>query len=214
MFTGLIQQVGRVLRWERREGGARLSVRHEPWKAPLEVGESVAVQGACLTAAEIGDGWFRCDVLAETLARTNLQDRPPGAAVNLERSLRFGDLLGGHLVSGHVDGKGHVLRLDRHGSDWALIVECSGELLRGIVVKGSIACDGVSLTVAELASDSFTVAVIPHTWQHTSLRELGVGDAVNLELDMIGKYVYRYLAVQRPSKGIHMDDLRNAGFPV
>ena len=212
MFTGLVEKVGRLVALDSTGAGATVRVAHDAWETPLVQGESVAVQGACLTVASVGAGEFVCDVLAETLDRTTLASTPAGAALNLERALRLGDRLGGHMVSGHVDGLGTLAGVRRAGRDRVLRVACAGELLRGIVSKGSIAVDGVSLTVAALDPDAFEVAIIPTTWEQTSLGVRQVGDRVNLETDMLGKYVQRLLGRTAPGAGICMDDLQRAGF--
>ncbi|MBN1556989.1 MAG: riboflavin synthase, partial [Lentisphaerae bacterium] len=155
---------------------------------------------------------FECDVLAETLARSSLGAKTAGAPVNLERALRVGDRVGGHFVAGHVDGTGRVAAVERAGSDWALRVVCDGMLTREMVPKGSVACDGVSLTVTALDADGFTVHVIPFTWTHTTLGRLGTGAAVNIETDMIGKYVRRMLARQGDAGGVDRALLERAGF--
>lgn len=193
MFTGLIQRTGRLERLTRSAGGWRLLVSHAPWPEPLAPGESVAVQGACLTVAEACAEGFAADLLEETLARTALARLPPGARLNLERALRLGDRLGGHIVSGHVDETGRVRAVGRKGRDATMTVSCSPRLAALTVLKGSIAIDGVSLTVAALAGDSLAVEIIPHTWENTSLSERRVGDAVNLEADILGKHVARLL---------------------
>lgn len=214
MFTGLTQQVGTLAGKKARSDGMSLVIRHAPWDAPLVVGESVAVQGACLTVTSIRTGEFTCDVLAETLKKTTLGGISTGAKLNLERALRADDRLGGHIVTGHIDGTGRVHSLEQKGDDWILEVACGHELLAGIVPKGSVAIDGVSLTVADLRSASFTVHLIPHTWTHTSLHVLKTGWSVNLETDLIGKYVQRYLGLMQQDKGLTLDKLRAAGFAV
>jgi len=175
-------------------------------------GESIAVDGVCLTAVEADERSVRFDVLMETLHRTGFGERKLGDLVNLERALRLGDAMGGHMVTGHVDGTGTIRSLTRAGRDWVVEAACSNELLSGIVPKGSIALDGISLTVAELRAESFTVHIIPHTWQNTSLSQARVGRLVNLETDIIGKYVARYLQKGLPSSHIGWDTLKNAGF--
>lgn len=212
MFTGLIQQVGKLTRRETAAGGLRLIVDAPAWTPPLAEGESVAVNGVCLTAAWVRGAEFAGDVLRETLDRTNLGDKPAGSPLNLERALRMGDLLGGHLVTGHVDGVGTLLQKRSAGRDWVLRIACSNELLRGMVVKGSLAVDGVSLTIADLDSSSCTIHIIPFTWNQTSLRDLQEGASVNLETDIIGKHVRRLMEAGGGAAPITMERLRRAGF--
>jgi riboflavin synthase len=212
MFTGIIQQVGTLSGKKARGDGMSLVIRHEPWDTALGVGESVAVQGACLTVTSFHAGEFSCDVLAETLKKTTLGDISPGAKLNLERALRADERLGGHIVTGHIDGPGKVLSIEQKGADWILEVVCGDELLTGIVSKGSITIDGVSLTVAELRDKSFVVHLIPQTWSHTSLQALRKGYRVNLETDLIGKYVQRTLVRMQGGKGVTMEKLQAAGF--
>jgi len=212
MFTGIIQQVGRLAALQRRGGAGRLTVTAGGWDPPLTLGESIAVEGVCLTVAAAAGREIRFDVLEETLAKTTLGRKPAGADVNLERAVRAGDFLGGHLVSGHVDGVGTLRALGRTGADRVLEIACDRELLRGVVAKGSIAVNGISLTVVELRADGFTVHIIPHTWEHTSLAGARAGDAVNLETDLIGKYVARYLEGRAAGGDLTLDKLRAAGF--
>jgi len=212
MFTGIIQQVGTLAGKKARGDGLSLVIRHAPWDSPLIPGESVAVQGACLTVTSAGKGEFACDVLSETLKRTSLGDAAPGARVNLERALRADERLGGHIVTGHVDGLGTVVAFEQKGADWILEVACGDELLAGIVPKGSIAIDGVSLTIADLKPKSFTVHLIPHTLANTSLQGLKKGRAVNLETDIIGKYVQRTLGRMQGGTGVTLEKLKAAGF--
>jgi riboflavin synthase len=212
MFTGLIQKVGTLAAMKARRDGASLSIRHEAWDSPLVAGESVAVQGICLTVTTIQATHFTCDVLKETLNKTNLGTRRVGAALNLERALKADERLGGHIVTGHIDGTGVVKSLSRAGADWGLEVACDEALLSGMVSKGSVAVDGVSLTIAGLTAKSFTVHLIPHTWRQTSLNALKAGHSVNLENDIIGKYVQRYLEKTRPAQGVTLERLRAAGF--
>jgi riboflavin synthase len=216
MFTGLIQQVGRLERLERAAGGWRLWLTHAPWPEALVPGESVAVQGACLTVLAPAPGRFAADMLDETRARTAFSRLAPGAAVNLERALRLGDRLGGHWVTGHVDETGSVAALEPRGRDWALRIACSPELARLTVHKGSITLDGVSLTVTEVGERHVAVHLIPHTWRETSLHELRPGDPVNLESDILGKHVARLLAAApataSPAAALSLSDLLDAGF--
>jgi riboflavin synthase len=193
MFTGLVQKMGELATYTQLEGGARLWLTASPWDPPPAVGESIAVQGICLTLTEVRDDAMRFDLLKETLDRTSLREKKVGDRLNLERALRVGDAVGGHFLTGHVDGTGRVKAVTPQGTDWILEVECSRELMLQMVTKGSISIDGVSLTIVDLRPTSFTVHLIPHTWKETTLSTLKPGQAVNLETDMIGKYVARYL---------------------
>ncbi|MDD4018641.1 MAG: riboflavin synthase [Kiritimatiellae bacterium] len=193
MFTGLVQKVGVLKRLSRNGDGWSLTLAHEPWPDALELGESVAVQGACLTVTSVGDGVFTADLLDETLRRTALREVGEGARVNLERALAVGDRLGGHVVSGHVDECGTLAEIEDRGRDVAWRVGCSAGLARQTVMKGSVAIDGVSLTVSDLGDDWLEVNLIPHTLSSTSLGDRRVGDALNLEGDLLGKYVARLL---------------------
>ena len=212
MFTGLVQQVGRLERisFQGDAGRLELSARFD---APLQIGESVAINGACLTLVEQRGETLVFDVLRETFDKTALRDKVPGAPLNLERALRLGDPLGGHLVSGHVDGTGDVRRIEAAGRDKVLAVAAPA-LIAEIVPKGSIAIDGISLTVVDVVScdGTFSVHVIPHTWSQTALSALAPGARVNLETDMIGKYVRTIAASTASAPPITWDKLRDAGF--
>ncbi|MBI4566295.1 MAG: riboflavin synthase [Planctomycetes bacterium] len=188
MFTGIVEAVGRVEEVWNRKGGRRILVR-APFK--VSAGDSVAVQGACLTA--VGDGAPEFDVVPETLSRTTLGRVKAGARINLERALRVGDRLNGHFVQGHVDGTGVVESLSRSDSGVVLAIRLATELARQIVPKGSIAVDGVSLTVVTSEPDRFTVALVPFTLRHTTLGRLRRGGKVNVETDILAK-----CAVRRP----------------
>ena len=171
------------------------------------------MQGACLTVTKTAAAQFECDCLEETLQRTCLTEKKPGDAMNLERALRGTDRMGGHFVTAHVDGVGRVRGIERTGRDIILEIACTSDVLDGIVAKGSIACDGVSLTVVDRTNAAFTVHLIPTTWEQTSLSSLQVGSPVNLETDMIGKYVYAFLrAREGNAAGLTVEDLRRAGF--
>jgi len=212
MFTGLIQQVGILRQTTPRGSGRRLVIAHAPWTPALAVGESIAVQGACLTVTEVRPTEFVCDVLRETLERTCLGAKKAGARLNLERAVRVGEALGGHLVSGHVDGTAVLQRRQQTGADWLLEFTAAPDLLRGMVVKGSVALDGVSLTITAVGPDVFGVQIIPYTWAHTTLHELAPGERVNVETDLIGKYVRRYLETAAEHGGLTLEHLRRAGF--
>jgi riboflavin synthase len=193
MFTGLIEEVGKVL----ERDGARLVVAADRVLEGSAVGASVAVNGACLTVVERGPGRLRFDLGPETLARTALADLSAGDPVNLERPLRLGGLVGGHLVQGHVDGVGIVVGVSRQAETARLTVEWRDRSLASLLIpQGSVAVDGVSLTVARLNARDFEIMIIPHTLAATTLGSLAPGQRVNLEMDMIGKYVQRILAVR------------------
>ena len=207
MFTGLVQKVGMVRRVS-RGSGLVLEIGFEPWPRPLEEGESVAVNGVCLTVVRCDATRFTADVLEETAFRTGLGEIPPGAKVNLERALRAGDALGGHIVQGHVDCRGTVIDKIPRGRDFQLRVRCGRVLAAQSVLKGSVAVDGVSLTISALGDDWLGVDLIPTTASETTLGAKKVGDKVNLEGDIVGKYVAK--SAVRP--GLTEAALARAGF--
>ena len=207
MFTGLIQKTGIVKRISRGVGLV-LEIAFEPWAMPLEKGESVAVNGVCLTVADCSSDRFTADVLKETEERTGIGALLPGAKVNLERALRAGDAMGGHIVQGHVDCRGKVIAKERRGRDFRVKVRCGRVLAAQSVVKGSITIDGVSLTVTGLGDDWLSVDLIPTTLAETTLGGLRVGSEVNLEGDIVGKYVAKASA----SAGVSEETLVRAGF--
>jgi riboflavin synthase len=195
MFTGLVEELGSVVETAIGADLGRISVR-APRLAPLaRIGDSIAVGGVCLTVVGRDHDVLRFDAVPETLRRTALSRLAPGREVNLEDALRAGEPFGGHVVQGHVDGVGSVAALSADGSESHRVrIATPPELLRYLVEKGSVAVDGVSLTVAELHEDGFTVALIPHTWTATTLSQLRPGDPVNLEVDVLAKHVERLLA--------------------
>jgi riboflavin synthase len=196
MFTGLVEALGTVRRIHVEPTGKDVVIAAAGLAPELAVGESVSVNGACLTVVERDDETCHFQAGPETLRRTNLGQLKPGDRVNLERAVRLGDRLGGHLVQGHVDGLGRVAERHRQG-EWELVwFACPAELTVHMVPKGSVAVDGVSLTLVEVASDRFSVALIPHTLAHTTLGFKDVGEAVNLETDLLAKYVSKYLQTQ------------------
>lgn len=207
MFTGLIQKIGTVKRIS-RGSGLVLEIGFEPWARPLEKGESVAVNGVCLTVVNFDERRFTADVLRETESRTGLGELVPGAKVNLERALRAGDPMGGHIVQGHVDCRGAVLAKEPKGRDFRLRIACGRVLAAQSVVKGSITVDGVSLTITGVGEDWLSVDLIPTTAAETTLGAKKVGDKVNLEGDVLGKYVAKSIL----RKGLTEDDLARAGF--
>ena len=194
MFTGIIEELGTVESLAKQTAGARLRVRCARVLEDLKEGSSVAVNGVCLTAVELDSGSFSADLAPETLRRSNLGDLQPGSRVNLERPLLPTDRLSGHIVQGHVDGTGEFLSLEQVGDEnWWLKIRVPAELDRYLVFKGSIAIDGISLTIAALERDVLGVTIIPHTYQATTLGTYKPGDRVNLEIDVLAKHVEKLL---------------------
>jgi riboflavin synthase len=197
MFTGLVEQLGVIVAVQAAPPGAKLVVRAGAAAAGAALGDSIAINGCCLTAAAIDGEDLAFDAGPETLARTNLGALRAGAKVNLERSLKVGDRLGGHLVTGHIDGLGRLAER-RDDADWSTFwFEAPGALMRQMASKGSIAVDGVSLTLVEVSADRFSVALIPHTLRVTTLGGLALGATVNLETDVLAKYVERQLSFRQ-----------------
>lgn len=193
MFTGIVEHVGLVESLERAPEGGRLKIRAPEVTATLQMANSIAVNGCCLTVVEVKEEVFAADLSGETLRRTAFGALEAGARVNLERPLTAGKEFGGHFVQGHVDGVGHITRLAPEGENWWLSVRVPEELGRYVALKGSMAIDGISLTVAGWQNGVADIAVIPFTYAHTNLRDLTVGDPVNLECDVLAKYVERLL---------------------
>ena len=193
MFTGIVRELGVVVSVEESGGGRSLALRAPASAALTAVGDSVAVNGCCLTATAVEDGVISFHAVPETIARTTLGSLQAMDNVNVEPSLRAGDPLGGHYVQGHVDAVGSVQSVEVEGESLRVFVEAPAELLRYCVEKGSVTVDGVSLTVSELADDAFAVALVPHTLEATTLSEVGPGQRVNLEADVLAKYVERLL---------------------
>lgn len=196
MFTGIVEQLGTVTATTDHDGGRRLAISGEGLSG-LPMGASISVNGVCLTAVEIGDGSVVVDVIPETLRRTNLGSLSNGDAVNLERPMRADGRFDGHIVQGHVDGTGRIGSIETADGGTTFEIEVTEDLVGYLVEKGSVTVDGVSLTVAGLTSSGFTVALIPHTLQVTTLGLRKVGDVVNLEVDVLAKYVERLLRVGR-----------------
>jgi riboflavin synthase len=201
LFTGIIEAVGRVAEIERQGDLARLAIDAPEIVEGVQIGDSVAVNGGCLTVTRIEGGRLHFEAVRETLERTSLGDLTGGARVNVERAMRAGGRLDGHIVQGHVDGTGVVRSLDRSGDDVRLVVDCGSEITDFLVEKGSVAIDGVSLTVVDVFPSGFDVALIPHTLEATNLGDRKPSDRVNLEADVLGKYVKRYLDRIVPASG-------------
>ena len=193
MFTGIIEEIGEIAGVKRGQVSSRLAIRGKKIFSDLKLGDSVAVNGVCLTATSISGDIFEADVMAETLRRTNLGGFSNGTRVNLERAMAAGGRLGGHIVSGHIDGTGRVSSLVREENAVWVRIDAEDKILRYIIEKGSIAIDGISLTVAETGPGYFKVSIIPHTGEETTLLRRRPGDIVNLENDVVGKYVERLL---------------------
>jgi riboflavin synthase len=211
MFTGIIEELGTVRALRRSGGSARLSLSAAAVLEGTALGDSICVNGVCLTGVDIAGGEFSADVAVETLRVTNLGELTPGAQVNLERALRLSSRIGGHLVSGHVDAVGRIRGKRDEGTGWRVLFDAPDDVLRYVIKKGSIAIDGISLTVADVDHGGFSVAMIPHTAKLTTLGHKTAGDTVNLEADLIGKYVERLLQ-GRTVSGVSLDLLKQNGF--
>jgi len=198
MFTGIVEEAGVIEKIAPTKKSIELTVRAKVCGRGVKIGDSVAVNGCCLTAVKItargGTKLIQFDLLQESWRRTNFQFAQIGSLVNLERSLRANGELGGHFVTGHVDGLGKIIKWERAGKDHVLDIAAPADVMKYLVFKGSVAVDGISLTVAAVAKKSFRIWIIPHTFEVTVLRERKVGDAVNLEADLLGKYVEKFLA--------------------
>jgi riboflavin synthase len=218
MFTGIIEELGRVRGMERRGEGVRMTVEARVVTEGTREGDSISVNGVCLTALEVGRDSFAADGSRETLQRSTLGSLRAGSVVNLERAVTPQTRLGGHIVQGHVDGRGRFLSAEEHGGSWTVRIGYPPELARYLVFKGSVTVEGISLTVAALADDYFEIAVIPKTWTLTNLSHLRSGDPVNLEADIIAKYVERILSVgarqnaAAQTPGLTLEKLADLGY--
>lgn len=215
MFTGLIEEIGRVESVIKSAKSARITINAKTVLEGVKLGDSICTNGVCLTVTSFDRNRFSIDAMAETMRRSNLRNLSPGDEVNLERALSIGNRLGGHMVTGHIDGMGTIENYEKEDNAVWITVGASPEILRYIVQKGSIAIDGVSLTVAYVDNSIFKVSIIPHTKDMTTLLRKKVGDEVNLECDIIGKYVEKFLGVkeQTPVKnGINLNFLIENGF--
>jgi riboflavin synthase len=194
MFTGIIEELGSVRSIEERGENAWLVISARVVTEGTNHGDSISVNGVCLTALDIEPDSFAADVSRETLQRSTLGSLKPGAPVNLERAVTPATRLGGHIVQGHVDARGKFVNVENHGESWTLRIAYPREIARYLVFKGSVAVEGISLTIAGLTDEHFEIAIIPKTWEVTNLSHLKPGDAVNIEVDIIGKYVEKLLA--------------------
>jgi riboflavin synthase len=215
MFTGIIEHLGTVKELDLHENVGRLTVRAETLASLLAVSNSVAVNGCCLTVVTVDKQNFSVDLSTETIRKTSISEWKPGLQVNLEQPISAGKEFGGHFVLGHVDTIGHVTRLDPEGDNWWYGVEIGQDFARYVVPQGSISLDGISLTVARWDGRVAEVAVIPFTYEHTNVRGKKIGEAVNLEGDILGKYVERYLEARNAAKTVSklsVEELVRQGF--
>lgn len=215
MFTGIIEDIGKVVSVQRGAQSARLTVDAPIASQGTQLGDSIAINGTCLTVVEIAGNRLSFDAVPETIQRTSLKAIRSGDGVNLERALAFGQRLGGHLVQGHVDGTGTLLDITERENAHILRIGAPPELMRYILSKGSVALDGISLTVVDVGADWFTVWIIPHTFAHTTLHERKIGDPLNIENDLIARYVEKLLLSKGDAaapSSLTFDKLVEAGF--
>ena len=210
MFTGIVEEIGEISAVSRGADSCVYTVRASKILEDMHIGDSIAVNGLCLTVTSFGGGCFTADVMNESLRRSNLGDLKRGSKVNLERAMAANGRFGGHIVSGHIDGTGILRSYEREGNAVWVTITAGEELMRYIIMKGSVALDGVSLTVARLYKDAFAVSLIPHTGEETTLLNKRVGDRINIENDIVGKYVEKLCGTVRG--GIDEDFLRKYGF--
>ena len=218
MFTGIIEALGTISRIASQGSGKVLTIDTDMDLSTCRIGDSIAVNGACLTAVSLEKHRFSVDMAPETVARTTFHEKSAGSRVNLERALRLSDRLDGHLVSGHIDGTGTIVSMKRQSNAVVIAIEVAGAMADEMIEKGSVAVDGISLTINRVMDRSFELSIIPHTADITTIGFMKVGDRVNIETDMLGKYVRRFLQTGRPdetsagSGGISMDLLARNGF--
>lgn len=215
MFTGLIEEIGVLEEVHKGAKSAQLTIGANKVLQDIKIGDSLSTNGVCLTIVRFSNKSFTVDVMPETMRRSNLKNLKPGSKINLERALKLGDRLGGHIVSGHIDGVGLVRAMEEEDNATWVTIEAGSEIMKYIIEKGSIAIDGTSLTVAYVSNTAFKVSIIPLTRDETTLLSKKVGDEVNLECDMVGKYIERFTMFNkdnnRPSE-INMDFLKENGF--
>ncbi len=212
MFTGIVEEVGEVAEIKRGFSSLVLAIKASEIVKDIKHGDSISVNGVCLTVTDFNRNSFSADVMPETFRKTNLSKLRVGSAVNLERAMRADGRFGGHMVLGHVDGVGKIISTIKEDNAVIFRIQPPREVMRYIVKKGSIAVDGISLTIALVDSESFGISVIPHTIQNTNLKFKGVGDLVNLEVDIVGKYIEKYLNMREEKTRIDLDFLKKRGF--
>jgi len=212
MFTGLIEEIGTIENIRQIGSGVRLCIRCAKVLDDLKIDDSICVNGTCLTVVKVEPEYFEADAVAETISRTNLRFLRNGALANLERALRLADRLGGHLVQGHVDGTGKIIQFQKQTNDNVLVIEIPAELTPYVIQKGSIAIDGVSLTIAGVQDKYITLAIIPHTLEQTTLKLKNAGDFVNIEVDLIGKYIYKFVQPFKQPEKLTMNWLTELGY--
>ncbi|WP_301962103.1 riboflavin synthase [uncultured Megasphaera sp.] len=213
MFTGIIEELGTVGQMDRRPDSIKLTIQARKVLEGTQLGDSIAVNGVCLTVTSMTDSSFTADVMHETMRRSSLSDIKSGSKVNLERAMQVGGRLGGHIVSGHIDGVGHIARIAADGIARVITISIPKDMEPFIVEKGSIAIDGISLTVVSVGNSQFSVSIIPHTMAHTTLIDKHPGAVVNLETDVIGKYVHSFTTAHTGKRsGITMETLLENGF--
>lgn len=215
MFTGIVEEIGIVKSIKRGTRSAVLNIQANKVLEDMRMGDSINTNGICLTVTGFDSKGFTVDVMFETIKRTNLNDLLPGSKVNLERALQISDRLGGHLVSGHIDGTGSISNIQKDDNAILYTIECDVKIAKYIIEKGSVGIDGISLTVVNVNDKNFTVSIIPHTVEMTNLSEKNIREMVNIECDMIGKYVEKFLMASSPEKkenNIDLDFLTKHGF--
>lgn len=210
MFTGIVEEKGKIENIIQGTKSCRITIRADIIFSDLKLGDSVAVNGVCLTACEINQPFFTADVMAETMRRTNLGSLTKGKSVNLERAMLLNGRFGGHIVSGHIDGTGTIVSKIREDNAVWVKVSANSNILKYIVEKGSVTLDGISLTVADVGNDNFSVSVIPHTAEETTLLDKSNGDKINIECDIIGKYVEKFTS--KSGGGLTLDFLEKCGY--
>lgn len=201
MFTGIIEEIGTIVSVKHTSREAKISISAKKIFSDLKLGDSIAVNGVCLTASDVSRERFTADVMNETFSRSSLSELTAGSHVNLERAMAANGRFGGHIVAGHVDGTGTIIDIKKDDNAIWYTIKADNNILKYIIEKGSVAIDGISLTIAKITSDSFSISIIPHTIQETILSEKSVGDIVNIENDLIGKYVERFLVKNDEKKG-------------